>query len=223
MNKRMIFPLLLGFGGIAILVWLGFWQLQRMTWKQDAIDQIEAQMVGAPSGLPAIATPEEHKFLAVEITGSFEGPEIHVLASRKGYGPGYRIISAFVSGDRRVLVDRGFVPTPDKDAPRPTGREMTLTGNLHWPDEIDGFTPDPELENNIWFGRDVDVLARTLNTEPLLIIARSDTGDGVEAFPLDAANIPNNHLNYAITWFLMAIAWFGMTVALLSRIKRQSS
>jgi len=46
--------------------------------------------------------------------------------------------------------------------------------------------------------------------------------DVVSPWPVSRAGIPNNHLNYAITWFLMAAAWLGMTGYWLWRIRRQS-
>ncbi len=78
------------------------------------------------------------------------------------------------------------------------------------------------MDGNIWFARDIAELAAQLHTEPVLIIARSDTGDGIEPLPVDTAAIPNDHLQYAITWFSLAAVWLGMTAFLLWRIKRHA-
>ena len=64
-------------------------------------------------------------------------------------------------------------------------------------------------------------MAAKLNAEALLIVARSETGDAIEPMPVDSSAIPNDHLNYAITWFLLASVWAGMTVLLLWRIRRK--
>ncbi len=223
MTRPMIVPLIFGLVGTLILLWLGVWQLQRMGQKQAYIAQIDARIHAAPVALPAAPDPARDKFLAVRLSGRLTGPEIHVLASRKVIGPGYKVISAFVTDDgRRVLVDRGFIPTSAADKTRPP-RPLMLVGNLHWPDETDGYTPPPDLEKNIWFARDVDAMARALNTEPVLVMASSDTGDGIEPYPVSTASVPNDHLQYAITWFLMAAVWFGMTAYLLWRIKRKTN
>ena len=66
-------------------------------------------------------------------------------------------------------------------------------------------------------------MAATLKAEPVLVVARSDTGDGIEPMPVGTEGIPNDHLQYAITWFSLAAVWLGMTVFLLWRIKRQAS
>lgn len=221
MTKRMIFPLILGVAGVGILLWLGAWQMQRLEWKQAFLSQIEARISHQPIALPTNPNEQSDKFLAVSIQGHFDGAEIHVLASRKNIGAGYKVVSAFITTTgRRLLVDRGFIPIAAKHFDR-TSEIISLTGNLHWPDEIDKYTPTPDTAANIWFARDVGAMAVHLGTEPLLIQASTDTGNGVEAFPVNTTSFPNDHLEYAITWFLLAGVWFVMTLYLLWRIKRQ--
>ncbi|MGR3291616.1 MAG: SURF1 family protein [Paracoccaceae bacterium] len=221
MRRSMVAPLLFGIAGVGLLIWLGSWQLQRLGWKQDVLAGIDTQIAAAPVALPSGPDPERDGFLSVVATGVFGPREIHVLASNRDTGAGYRVIAVFTTAGRRVLVDRGFMPIAAKDDLRLV-RQITIGGNLHWPDEIDKYTPEPDIGKKIWFARDVSALAAALGTEPLLIVANTDTGDGISVFPVNTATIPNNHLNYAITWFLLAVVWFGMTVFLLSRIKRQS-
>ena len=101
--------------------------------------------------------------------------------------------------------------------------QVTVTGNLHWPDETDGFTPDNDVAGNTWFARDVEALAAHLDTEPVLIIAAavSPTDPSVTPLPVTSAGIPNNHLGYAIQWFGLAFVWLGMTAFLVWRITRR--
>jgi surfeit locus 1 family protein len=99
---------------------------------------------------------------------------------------------------------------------------VTITGTLHWPNESDSFTPAPDTARNIWFARDVPAMARALGTGPVMVVARSDTGDGIMPVPVDTAGIPNDHLNYALTWFGLAVVWAGMTGLLLWRIRRRT-
>ena len=214
-------PLLFGLVGAGVLVWLGVWQLQQLDRKQVFLSEISARIGAAPLDLPSEISPERHQYLPVTVAGEFSGQEIHVLASSKRYGAGYRVIGVFLVGERRVLVDRGFMALIAKNTPRPA-KAAQLTGNLHWPDESDAYTPEPDLAANIWFARDVDRMARALNTELVLIVARSDTGDGIKPFPVSTTAIPNNHLGYAITWFLLALVWLGMTGMLAWRIKRRT-
>lgn len=222
MIRAMIGPLVFGVAGVAILLSLGIWQLQRLAWKQGQIAEIEARISAAPQGLPALSDPRRDKYLPVRVAGVTSGDEIHVLASRKQIGAGYRVITAFSVGERRVLLDRGFIPPEAKQVPRP-GTAITVTGNLHWPDEIDSYTPSPDLGAGIWFARDVVAMAAALHTEPVLIVAGSDTGQGIEPHPVSIGGIANDHLQYSITWFSLALVWLGMTGLQLWRIKRRTS
>jgi surfeit locus 1 family protein len=95
-------------------------------------------------------------------------------------------------------------------------------GNLNWPDDVTPATPPYDAARQIWYGRDVAGIAALLGTEPLLVIARSDTGDGVLARPVTTAGFRNDHLEYAVTWFGLAAVWLGMTGFLLWRIRTRS-
>lgn len=224
MTRRMIVPLLFGLIGIAILLNLGAWQVRRLAWKEDVLARIEARIGDAPAALPASPTEDADEYRAVALDGHFLPGEVHVLTSIERAGPGFRVIAPFETLDgRRVLVDRGFIPERRKSDARPldTGR---IVGNLQWPNEVDeGYTPKPDTTRNIWFARDVPAMAASLGTEPvMLVLSRAPDGDtSTLPVPVDATGIPNNHLNYAITWFLLAAAWAGMTLYWLWRIRRQ--
>lgn len=215
---RFVVPLLFGLVGAAVLVSLGVWQLQRLAWKEAIVADIDARIAAAPVALPVAPDPEGDRFLPVEAAGTFTGQALRVLVSQKEIGAGYRIVEVFQTGGRRVLVDRGFVGVEAKVVL--AAKDATVTGNLHWPDEVDSFTPAPE--GDLWFARDVPAMAKALGTEPVLIVARSDTGDGIAPLPVDASAIPNNHFGYALQWFGMAAVWLGMTVLYLWRIRRRT-
>ena len=223
MIRRMILPLMFGILGCAILVSLGVWQLQRLAWKEGILAEIAARMTAAPVAVPATPDPKADEYAAVTATGDFTGQALDVLVSRVEIGAGYRVIGVFETGGRRLLVDRGFVVDEARGAGHAARPGVTVTGNLHWPDEVDSYTPTPDARTGVWFARDVPGLAQALGTEPVLIVARSDTGDGVEAMPVGGAGIPNNHLGYAIQWFGMALVWLGMTALYLWRIRRKVS
>ena len=121
------------------------------------------------------------------------------------------------------MVDRGYVPQDDRHSARPAVA-LRIAGNLHWPDEKNSSTPEPDLAENIWFAREVPRMAEHLGTEPVLVVASAVGGDaqGVLPIPLTTANIPNNHLSYAVQWFSFALICFGMTMALAWRIRRRT-
>lgn len=216
---RVVFLVFFGLTGCGVLVWLGTWQVQRLSWKQNVLAEIDSRISAEPIDLPVAPNPSADKYLPIEIAGTVSDDELHVLVSVKHVGPGYRVIAPFQTEDgRRILLDRGFVPTEDKNAARLTG-PMTVTGNLHWPDEIDSYTPEPDIAGNTWFARDVPRMATALGTEPVLLIARSATDPDITPLPVDTVGVPNDHLQYAITWFSLALIWAAMTAYFLWRTR----
>ncbi|SET67052.1 SURF1 family protein [Paracoccus homiensis] len=221
--RRYLFPLILGVVGCAILISLGSWQLRRMAWKEGLLAQIQAQIDAAPVPLPDTFDPAM-KYMPVEVSGTTTGDEIHVLSGTKDQGGGYQIVSRFITDDGRdILLDRGFVPQEGRRLERGPTR-LEVRGNLHWPDEKGSATPEPNLDENIWFARDVPAMAQLLDTMPVLVVASHVTGDaqGVQPIPVAIEGIPNNHLSYAVQWFMIAAVWAGMTVALIWRIRRRT-
>ena len=222
MSKRMIFPILLGLIGVTILVLLGNWQVRRLEWKEVMLASIEARLSAPAVPLPDVLLPADDRFLSVVVTGKMEPGEIHVLSSDPRTGAGYRIISAFVlDNGRRILIDRGIVPDRDKEKMRgPDDGE--LYGNLLWADDADKYTPVNDLINNIWFSRAARPMAEVLNTEDvLLVLSHTSLSTGPQPVPV-GLNIPNKHLEYAVTWYGFAIVWAFMTLYLLWRIKRRT-
>ena len=220
--RRLLFFLIVGLLGGGILISLGVWQFQRLAWKQDLLSQIEAQISAAPGPLRDAVEPSFQRYAPVEVTGVFGDAHIRMLASRKTTGAVYRIIRPFeADGYGPVLVDTGWVPDGTEVPGAPQVR-LTIVGNLDAPNEADTFTPAPDLETNLWFARDVSAMADALNTRPILIVLRDapETDLGVTPWPVDTAGIPNDHLQYAITWFSLALIWAAMTGYFLLRTRR---
>ncbi|WP_141693126.1 SURF1 family protein [Thioclava sp. SK-1] len=221
--KRFVFPLVLGVVGVAILLSLALWQLRRLEWKETMLAGITAQIHGPVQPLPPKgADTRPLKYTPVELVGGTTGDDLLVLSGQKGVGAGYRVISAFETGEgRMILLDRGFLPEADKSQPRPP-TALIVQGNIHYPNESDRYTPEPDLDQNLWFARDIPSMAARLKVEPILVVAAQVEGDtqGISPQAISISGIPNDHKMYAITWFLLAIVWSGMTALLLWRNRR---
>ena len=220
--RRYLAPLIFGVVGCTILINLGLWQLRRLDEKETALADIQAG-IDAPAVPLPVAVDPNMKYMPVTVTGTTTGEEIDVLSGSKEQGGGYQVVSRFVTDDgRTILLDRGFIPQQFRHTERPPVR-LRVRGNLHWPDEKGSSTPDPNLTENIWFARDVPAMAQTLKTDPILVVASFVEGDaqGVEPIPVAIEGIPNNHLSYAVQWFMIAATWAGMTVALIWRIRQR--
>lgn len=230
--RRTLILIIFGTVGTALLLGLGVWQVRRLAWKQEILAEIESRIAAPPAALPGDPDPDRDRYLPVKVSGTIEAGEIHVLVSTRDAGAGYRIIAPFlVDSDasagaadhgRRIMIDRGFVRSESRDQPRQLG-PATVTGNLHWPQETDSFTPEAEIDANIWYARDVPAMASALDTEPVLLVARSATDPGIRPLPVDAHGIPNDHLQYAVTWFSLAAIWAGMSILLLWRSRARKT
>lgn len=219
--RRYIIPVIFGLAGAAVLVGLGNWQLERLAWKEAILGDIRARITAPPAALPEQPEIETDRYLPVRLSGDIGQEALRVLVSQKQIGAGYRLISAFDTGARRVLLDRGFISVNDP-IPAPPSGAVEVTGNLHWPDERLSSTPENDVAGNIWFARDLAPMAEILRTEPILVVARkmSVSEPGVEPLPLDIGGIPNDHLNYAITWYSLALVWLAMTGFFLWRMRQ---
>ena len=212
MRKSLLLPLIFGLAGVAVLLALGKWQVDRLAWKEGVLANIAARIAADPVAVPVAPDPVVDAYLPVIVEGVFAAPALRVLVSRKRVGAGYRLISALQTDGRRILVDRGFVPV-GAVIPAPPEGALRLMGNLHWPDDRLGSTPENDVAGNMWFARDIADMAAVLETEPVLMVLRemSPPESGVTPLPVDTSGIPNDHLGYAITWFSLAAIWATMT------------
>ena len=229
-RKAAIAPILIGVIGTAILLMLGAWQVQRLAWKEGLIFEIETRMASPPVALPSAPDSEVHQLLRVTVTGQLGTDELHAIHTVKHRGPGYRLITRMLLEDRNIMVDLGFIPEAQKDQiPREgsvrwaTDRDLdTVTGLLAWPRETDSFTPEPDRGRNIWFARDVAMMAGALGTEPLLLIAETHPDDSVVLPQPPGVDLPNRHLEYALTWFGLAAVWSFMSIFWLRATLRKA-
>ena len=222
--RRYLVPLIFGLGGVAVLMSLGFWQLDRLEQKLDRLARIEAKIGDAPGDLLMEPDAGRDQYLPVSVSGDLLEGAARVLISAGGQGAGYRLISPFrLSDGRLVMIDEGYVGLTADSAPG-EARGVTVTGNLDWPDEADRWTPAPDLSQRQFYARDVEALAEVLGTAPILIVARDMSGTDLRATPLPVTvdRIPNNHLGYAVQWFGLAAVWLGMTAFLLWRIRKRT-
>lgn len=226
---RTILAILFCAGGVAVLVGLGIWQLQRLEWKRGVLSEIEARIGTGPVRLPDAPNPDTDGYLPVVVDGVIAfateagdpgGQPIRVFGAWRG-GTGYRIVAPLESDRRRVMVDLGIVPLDSGGAVDLPEGPLSVTGNLAWPDETGAATPGPSGAE--YYARDVADMARFLGTEPVLIVAREvSPPPGTRLAPVGVDGIPNNHLGYAVQWFGLALVWAGMTAFYGWRITRRA-
>ena len=227
--RELIAPGLATIVAFAILISLGIWQLERKAWKEGLLSAIAARAYGAP-GAPVgepewpVWTPASDEFRKIQVTGTFlddlEVP-VHGLAEeRRGQAlQGFYLFTPLRrAGGSVVIVNRGFVPTelrdPVRRATRHDAGRATVTGLVRNPEERALFVPRNDLARNEWFVRDLRDMARAKNLErvaPFYIDADATPNPG--GWPRGGQtrmDLPNDHLNYALTWFGLAATLVGV-------------
>ena len=223
--RKIFFPILFGIAGCAVLIALGTWQVQRLAWKEGILANIDARLAEQPTAIDLTMTEDADEYRRVTVSGTPTGEELHVLVSGTAAGTGYRVVSKFVTdaGDA-ILIDQGLLALDNKDAPVLT-EATDVTGTILWPDDKNSSTPDPDLTKNIWFARNVPDMAAHLDTAPIMVVVTQATPPDprITPLPITSANIKNDHLEYAITWFLLAIVWAIMSLYLIFRTRQEDA
>jgi surfeit locus 1 family protein len=217
-----LWPTIATLAGLAVLLSLGTWQLQRMGWKRDLIAHAETQLAAAPTPLPAgdLAGLDYRRVSAV-------GHYLHDRAFAFGFSaengrPGGRLITPFALADGRViLVDRGWMPEDLLPPNVPPGLEpagtVALAGIGRWRGDVrrGWLSPDDTPDLRRWYTWDVPGMARAvaLSLESLeLILERSEGAAGLpKAEPVTVA-FPNDHLSYAFTWYGLALVLLAVYI-----------
>jgi cytochrome oxidase assembly protein ShyY1 len=219
---------------VALFVGLGVWQLQRRVEKHALIAALTERLAAAPGPLPSPAqwsalTPAGDEFRRVSFSAAYEPrPDAMVYSSGSAVrddisGPGtWALVPARLASGETVVINTGFVQNTMQDraqqdravAPLVTGEPVTLTGYIRFPEPAGAFTPQENLAKRLWFTRDHLAMARALGWD--------EGGKSVAPFyidleqPVPASGIPkpgplqvhlkDDHLQYAITWFVLALA-----------------
>jgi surfeit locus 1 family protein len=222
--RGLLVPGLFTLVGVALLIGLGIWQLERKVWKEALIESITRRATTAPAALPpperwASLDPAADEFTRVAFRAEFENDqEALVFASGTALrpdvsGPGYWVFTpARLAGGARVVVNRGFVPDAQSDAAsRAAGRvsgPVNIIGALRWPERAGWFTPAGEPARNLWFARDHLAIAAAKgwgSVAPFYVEQEAPPAPGGLPRPGKlVVSLPNNHLQYALTWFGLA-------------------
>jgi len=215
--------------GFIILVSLGVWQVQRLQWKEALIARVESRLKAEPVAAPGPGAwptldPVAAEYEPVTVTGRYlNDKEAHVvfaLTEPKGPigGIGYMVMTPFETADGWIVyVNRGFVPRDRKDpASRAEGiidGTTTVTGLLRETSRAAWFSPADNPAHNEWFSRDPAAFATASGLPgdkiaPYIIDVVFDPNlpGGLPQGGETLVSFPNNHLQYAITWFGLAIA-----------------
>lgn len=216
---------------VAVLLSLGFWQLQRRAAKHALIAALTERLAAAPVALPAAGewaalTSAADEFRRVSFTASYaEQPDAMVYSSGSAIrddvsGPGtWAFLPARLANGATVVINAGFVPNTMQDRafqdrlvkPLSGGPPVAMTGYLRFPEAGGMFTPNPDATKRLWFSRDVPSMAVQLGWGTTVAPFYIDLETPVPASGLPkpgplGVHLRDQHMQYAVTWFGLALA-----------------
>jgi surfeit locus 1 family protein len=207
---------------------LAVWQMERREWKWGILDRIALNQAAAPMPFDELVKgdPLRREYGRVRIAGTLLNDHEYYLAARSQKDDvGLQIITPLKMDDGTiVLFDRGFVPSENKDpktraAGQIAGR-VELIGLLRRSQVKRQFAPDNDPDKNFWFHVDVPLMRKMAGGTPDPVLdaffLEADATPNPGGLPVGGQtrlDIPNDHLQYAITWFLIAMAGIGVYLA----------
>ena len=207
--KALIFSSL----AMIILLSLGTWQLERLRWKSHIISTINKQISLSPREINAsvINDIKNYNYRRIKLEGSYIYNKNITIYSKVLNGKvGRHLIIPFKTKFGYILINKGFIP---KDynidvAFAENAKNISINGIVKFQQKINYFTPKNNLITNEWYYINIDEISKFLNI-PLLGFYLIEEDNPKERYPVGSQynlKVPNDHLQYAITWFSLAIA-----------------
>lgn len=218
---------------LAILISLGTWQVERLYWKEGLLADIAARRNAAPVQLADIeqmlSSGTDIEYRPVTVTGRYvNNKERHFLATWRGEAGFYVYTPLELADGRYLFVNRGFVPYENKEP------EMRMQGQLTGQQSVTGLArnrlpgkpswvvPDNDIAKNIFYWKDIDAMASSDGFDASKVVPffiDADSTPNPKGFPIGGVteiDLPNNHLEYAFTWYglaavlvvVVALSWF---------------
>jgi surfeit locus 1 family protein len=235
-EKRLLWPGVATLVGVAILIALGNWQMRRLAWKEGLIAAIAERTHAEPISLAeAERRGDDVEYLRVKARGKLlNGKELHFYAFDEKDGIGWHILTPLQLADGAVVfVNRGFVPDELKDAAKrqegQAASEVEIIGLARKPETAGAFTPANDAAKNVWYWRDLpDMGAAALGSDsgrlvPFVIDAELEPRNpgGWPRGGVTQLELPNRHVEYALTWYGLAAALIGVFAAFAAARWRQ--
>ena len=195
---------------ITLFCALGTWQLVRLQWKNNLINQISK---GLESSAISYSNKIQTNYQRVVVDGGYDfKKQIYLYSLNEKGEPGYDVITPFKTTDsENILINRGWIKAFQKNENRinkiVNGK---IQGLLRKNIKKNIFKPDNDLEKNIWFSINlVDLKKFTGKTFNEYILYLEDKNTNSPKPKQITIDLPNNHLKYALTWYSISISIFA--------------
>ena len=190
---------------ILILLSLGFWQLYRLNWKLDLINQIESSLKNDPVEL---INSDKKNYLRIKALGEINfDKQIYLYNLNESGKPGFEVINPIKIDSENYLINRGWIPFEKKELSEINLiNQNEIIGTLMLQLKPSSFKPKNDVEKNYWFTLNRDDIFKFTGEKFSKYVIYLNGDYKVPKPRVITAKISNNHKKYAITWFSMAIS-----------------
>lgn len=225
---------------LAILLALGTWQVQRLAWKEALIATIDSRVTASPVPLAEVertaASGGDFEYQPVATSGTYvHAQEQFFFATHEGQSGWFVYTPLQMADGRSVFVNRGFVPYDRKAAS--TRAEGQIAGTVAVSglariapaEKPSWLVPENQPAENVFYWKDLAAMTANAGLDPKTVVpffidaSESDVPGGYPVGGVTIVEMPNNHLQYAVTWYGLAAALLGVYIAMLLRRGRASS
>lgn len=227
-QAKLVWPTVAALAALGVLLGLGTWQLERKRWKGDLLVKIADRVASHPRPVARVAElGGDIEYMHVSAVGRFHHDKERYLYAPAPSGLAWHVYAPLETAPGRIVwVNRGVVPDASKaPATRSAGQvsgESEVRGLVRVPQGKTLFTPQNDAAGNLWYWADI----------PALTVSAFPQGSAVSALPFvieaDAQPLPpgglpkggvtrialpNRHLEYAVTWYGIALTLIGVYLA----------
>ena len=210
-NKKLFLSLIYSSLALLILVSLGTWQLERLRWKTDILSSMKESLSLPPLKITGqvIDNIDQYSFRRIQLTGNYLYKDnITIYSKVFNKKVGKHLIVPLETQYGIILVNRGFIPSDFNIENNIKSGEISINGIIKFQQKINYFTPNNNVIKNEWYYININEVSNFLSL-PLLNFYIVEENNIEEKYPIGSQyniNIANDHLQYAITWFSLALA-----------------
>jgi surfeit locus 1 family protein len=229
--RRLLWPAFTALVMLALLIGLGTWQVYRLRWKEGILAAIDRAEAAPPVPLPAGSTPyTPAPFTKVSATGTLRGDLAVLYGIDARDGPTGPVMGAYLveplerPGAPPLLVDRGWIPSEHGGPPPQPVEQASVQGYVRMPDQPGLFSPEDDPGGRRFYTLNpasIGAAVGLADVAPYTLVVLGPSRQGVLPEPAHALpRPPNNHLEYAITWYGLAVVLVAIFFTWCSKVLR---
>ena len=211
-------PLIAFLSALSILLSLSSWQFKRLKWKTGLINERITKFESEIIPLENLKNKDIEEFQRIKVTGVLQNKyELFMPALSKNGNNGYHILTILKTRDRNIIYDTGWIPLNKKEIENRKENlilgEQNFNAVIRLPGRKGRFQPDNDLEDNFWFFVAPQQIEEFTELKVEKNFYLEAINNGPNGFPLGNQTriyLRNNHLQYAITWILIAFGLIGV-------------